>query len=143
MSSRENQVADLLKAIGTVVAIFIAIFAVVFAVELACTVLVKITSNTRPDLSLWPLLFTHFAGLIAAVLAIKSLRSFQVFGRALGGALAGFVGASLAFYMTPSMSNRNLLVSGILGAAISASIGKSGDVTKSQGGVTRNTNPAA
>jgi hypothetical protein len=120
----QSDIVDLLKAIGTVIGIFLAIFAGAFVLELVCILLVKITSPTKPDFTLWPILFAHLAGIIATIFAVQAMRGYHLFNRVLGGGLAGFAGASMVFYNSSWLSNGNVLGGAILGAVCGAAMGK-------------------
>lgn len=133
MGANETQSADILKAVGTVIAIFLLIAAAAFVVELICVVLVKVSGNGHgtdlPEvikLSLWPMIFTRLAGIVAAILAIQAIREYRMPGRVTGGALAGFIGTSLAFYTLPLLTTGNLIVGMVMGAVVCACMGKSG-----------------
>lgn len=123
MGANETQSADILKAVGTVIAIFLLIAAAAFVVELIC---VKVSGKGAFQLSLWPMIFTRWAGIVAAILAIQAIREYRMPGRVTGGALAGFIGTSLAFYTLPLLTTGNLIVGMVMGAVVCACMGKSG-----------------
>jgi len=123
MDASGKKVPDILKALGTVIATFVAIWALTFGLEFVFGLLLRFASyTTRTTITAsLPQLVMLLFGLTATYLSVSSIRQYDALSRIVGGALAGYVGASVALYPNPKA---NLFVAAAIVALVSASVGK-------------------